>query len=95
MPPGPEYRAAHATATGIAFPTTFHHADGEMTTFATRAVVILALANTVNAYAMVSLFPYVGMMVKDILDLQSTNEAGERTNLVLRQMTQIYIVQDE
>eukprot|EP00903_Cladosiphon_okamuranus_P022385 g20588.t2 len=47
-----------------------------MTSSATHAVIVLALANTVNAYAMVSLFPYVGMMVKELLGLQSTNEVG-------------------
>eukprot|EP00903_Cladosiphon_okamuranus_P017340 g15976.t1 len=40
------------------------------------AVVILALAMTINSCTMVSLFPYVGMMVKELLSLQSTNEIG-------------------
>lgn len=77
MTPASGYRPIPATGTGSAT-AAFHHADGEMTSSATRAVVVLALANTVNAYAMVSLFPYVGMMVKDLLSLQSTNEVGER-----------------
>lgn len=31
---------------------------------------------TIIAYALCNLFPYVGMMVKDLLDLETTNEAG-------------------
>ena len=62
-------------------PTTddaLRHAGGEETCFPTRAVVILTLGMTVNSYAMVSLFPYAGMMVKELLSLQSTNEIGEQ-----------------
>ena len=47
------------------------------TKFPTCAVVILALAMTIQDYALVSLFPYVGTMVKGLLSLETTNEAGE------------------
>lgn len=39
-------------------------------------VIILALALTTNAYTLVNLFPYVGMMVKRLMELPTTNEAG-------------------
>lgn len=41
-------------------------------------VFVLALCLVVNAYTLVNLFPYVGMMVKDILGLSTTNESGEK-----------------
>ena len=41
-------------------------------------VLILALCLTVNAYTMVNLFPYVGLMVKDLLGLSTINESGEQ-----------------
>lgn len=78
MPPAPGYRGAPGTDTGTAtVDDVLRHADGEAASFPTRAVVILSLAMTVNYYAMVSLFPYVGMMVKGLLSLPSTNEEGE------------------
>lgn len=51
--------------------------------FPHRPVIILALCMTVNAYAVVNLFPYVGIMVKDLVGLESTNEAGEETSIIL------------
>ena len=45
--------------------------------FPTLAVVILSLGMIIHSYTLVSLFPYVGMMVKDLLSLETTNEAGE------------------
>ena len=41
-------------------------------------VLILALCLTVNAYTLVNLFPYVGLMVKDLLGLSTINESGEQ-----------------
>ena len=46
--------------------------------FPTLAVVILSLGMVIHSYTLVSLFPYVGMMVKDLLGLETTNEAGAR-----------------
>lgn len=48
--------------------------------FPARAVVILTMCLTINAYALCNLFPYVGIMVKDLLGLQTTNEAGIAPN---------------
>lgn len=45
--------------------------------FPTREVIILALCVTVNSYTLVNLFPYVGIMVKELMGLESTNEAGK------------------
>ena len=45
--------------------------------FPVRAVIILSLCMTLNSYTMVSLFPYVGIMVKGLLRLETTNELGE------------------
>eukprot|EP00752_Nemacystus_decipiens_P005353 g4854.t1 len=44
--------------------------------FPRRSVIILALALTTNAYTLVNLFPYVGMMVKHLMNLPTTNESG-------------------
>lgn len=51
--------------------------------FPLRCVIILALALLVNAYTLANLFPYVGMMVKHLMGLSTTNESGEhkRTGL--------------
>lgn len=80
MPTAQGYTAVPDAGAGI--PTTddaLRHASGdEGACFPTRAVAILTLGMTVNSYAMVSLFPYVGMMVKELLSLQSTNEVGEQ-----------------
>lgn len=46
-------------------------------TFPTRVVAVLVLAMITNSYTLVSLFPYSGVMVKMLLGLQTTNEAGE------------------
>ncbi|CAM9990827.1 unnamed protein product, partial [Ectocarpus fasciculatus] len=59
-------------------------------TFPTRLVVILALAMTVHSYTLVSLFPYVGMMVSDLLSLGTLNEAGEDRRSVHPSSTQGY-----
>lgn len=40
-------------------------------------VIILVLCVTVNSYTLVNLFPYVGIMVMQLLGLESINEAGE------------------
>eukprot|EP00752_Nemacystus_decipiens_P004106 g3756.t1 len=70
MPTAQGYTAAPGADAGTT------PAGGEGACFPTRAVAILTLGITVNSYAMVSLFPYVGMMVKELLSLKSTNEAG-------------------
>lgn len=41
------------------------------------ALVVLALCMTLHSYTLVNLFPYVGLMVKHLLTLETTNEAGE------------------
>ena len=46
-------------------------------TFPTRAVIVLAFCMAVHSYAFVSLFPYVGAMVTELLDLESKNDSGE------------------
>lgn len=53
-------------------------AGAEPTNFPKRIVLVLALAMTMNQITQASLFPYVGMMVKDLLGLETTNEAGAR-----------------
>ena len=50
--------------------------DVEM--FPMKVVIILSLCMTVNTYSVVSLLAYVGVMVKDLLDLETTNKSGER-----------------
>lgn len=55
-----------------------HYADGKKP-FPIGPVFILALCLTVNSYTLVNLFPYVGMMVKHLLGLATTNEAGEKS----------------
>ena len=45
--------------------------------FPARVVVILSLCMTVNTYSVVSLLAYVGVMVKELLQLETTNESGE------------------
>ena len=42
-----------------------------------RSVVILCLCMTLNSYTLVNLFPYVGLMVKGLLGLETINEVGE------------------
>lgn len=44
--------------------------------FPTRAITILALVMAVHSFAFVSMFPYVGIMVTELLDLETTNNAG-------------------
>ena len=72
------------------------HVDDEPAKkFPTLAVAILCLGMTVTSYTLVSLFPYVGMMVKELLSLETTNEAGEcnRSNRVcLRTAVDVYFV---
>lgn len=51
--------------------------DAEPRGFPIGVVTILCLAMTMNSYTLVSLFPYVGVMVKELLSLETTNEAGE------------------
>lgn len=45
--------------------------------FPARIVVILSLCATLNSYTLVNLFPYAGLMVKELLALETTNELGE------------------
>ena len=40
-------------------------------------VSILSLGMALNVYTLVSLFPYVGLMVKELLGLKTSNESGE------------------
>ena len=55
-------------------PTTRESGVGE---FPVLSVTILSLCMTLNGYVVVSLFPYVGLMVKELLGLETTNESGE------------------
>lgn len=45
--------------------------------FPLGVVLLLALCMTLTMYSMVSLFPYVGMMVKELLRMEPTNGVGE------------------
>lgn len=45
--------------------------------FPARATTILGLVMAAHSFAFVSLFPYVGIMVTELLDLETTNKAGE------------------
>ena len=45
--------------------------------FPTLIVTILSLCMTLNIYTLVNLFPYVGVMVKKLLALDTTNDVGE------------------
>lgn len=40
-------------------------------------VMILSLCMTLNIYTLVNLLPYVGVMIKELLELETTNELGE------------------
>jgi len=40
-------------------------------------VIILVLCVIVNTYAVDNLFPYVGIMVKQLMELESIDESGE------------------
>jgi len=46
--------------------------------FPTGIVIVLSLCMTLNTYSVGSLFSYVGVMVKHLLELRSTNESGEK-----------------
>lgn len=50
--------------------------QSEPGTFPKRGVLILCLGMLANSYTLSSLFPYVGVMVKDLLNLETINEAG-------------------
>ena len=50
-----------------------HHGDG----FPRRGVFILVFCVSVNVYTLVNLFPYVGIMVKQMMGLESINESGK------------------
>ncbi|CAM9962798.1 unnamed protein product, partial [Ectocarpus fasciculatus] len=50
--------------------------SGHVSTFPIRAIVVLALCMAIHSYTFISLFPYVGTMAKELLDLESTNESG-------------------
>lgn len=45
--------------------------------FPYREVIILVLCVSVHAYTLVNVFPYVGVMVMQLMDLKSINDAGE------------------
>lgn len=45
--------------------------------FPAGIVMILSLGMTLNMYTIVNLFPYVGIMIKELLKLETTNELGE------------------
>ena len=45
--------------------------------FPRREIITLALCVVTHLYTLVSLFPYVGIMAKDMLALDSINEAGD------------------
>ncbi|CAM9109587.1 unnamed protein product [Ectocarpus sp. 8 AP-2014] len=49
---------------------------GNVLTFPIRTIVVLALCAVVHSYTSISLFPYVGTMAKELLDLDSTNTSG-------------------
>lgn len=51
--------------------------EGKRSAFPVQTVTILVLCMTLNNYSLVSLFPYIGVMVMDLLGLETTNEAGE------------------
>ena len=40
-------------------------------------VIILVLCVTVDSYTVDNLFPYVGIMVKQLMELESIDESGE------------------
>lgn len=56
--------------------------DASTAVFPRRAIFALAFCMAVHSYTFVSLFPYVGTMVTELLDLESTNKSGERCSLV-------------
>ena len=49
----------------------------EQPKFPVREVITLTICVTTTYYTLVNLFPYVGVMVKDIMELDSINEAGK------------------
>lgn len=71
---GRKERDGPGTAHGSGHPSQRIAGSGEG--FPTRAVLILALCMGVHSFTFVSLFPYVGMMVKECLKLDSIDEAG-------------------
>lgn len=62
-------KAAHSSVLGL---------GRNVSAFPTRAIIVLAFCRAVNAYAFISMMPYVGTMVTELLDLESTNNSGER-----------------
>lgn len=52
------------------------HSEPGPRDFPALAVAILVICMTINTYGLCNLFPYVGMMVKGLLGLETTNEAG-------------------
>ena len=51
--------------------------EPDLEKFPAKVVIILSLCMTVNTYSVVSLLAYVGVMVKDLLDLTTTNKSGD------------------
>ena len=48
--------------------------------FPYREVTILVLCVSVSSYTRVNLFPYVGIMVMQLMRLDSINDSGEATS---------------
>lgn len=52
------------------------------TSFPALQVTVLALCMAQQSYTYINLFPYVGMMVKELFGLESPNESGEHVRAV-------------
>ena len=66
----------------------YDHHDG----FPRLVVVILVLCVSVNSYTLANLFPYVGIMVRQLMGLESINDSGEATLTSVR-LEMIYLNQ--
>lgn len=73
--------AAHSSESG----------SGPAGGFPTRAVLILAVCMGVHSFTFVSLFPYVGIMVKECLKLDSIDEAGNKHQILLSYVCRLFI----
>lgn len=54
-----------------------HDERQEKPNFPTAPVVVLTFCLVTNAYTLVNLFPYIGVMVQHLMGLPTTNEVGE------------------
>ena len=61
--------------------------------FPRREVMILVLCVAVNAYTLANLFPYVGIMVKELMGLESINDAGETMLMSIPHASRIVLQQ--